>query len=188
MDNKEYEVKLELTPEEAQEIYRYLVNDLKGVPEIQRDIYYCPVQSDVREYMKTKCVRIRTRNKKATLDYKEIIDERNTYIQKLTEYSTGIEDETSMDLILRQLGLAAVLKIQKERVECIHNKIFKIALDNVEALGWFIEIELLNHDGDEISIENKIKNVIKDLGINDVRINKTGYTNILLNNRYGEEK
>ncbi|WP_125140112.1 class IV adenylate cyclase [Clostridium transplantifaecale] len=188
MDNKEFEVKLELTPEEAQEIYRYLVNDLNGIPEIQKDIYYCPVQSDVRQYMNTKCVRIRTRNKKITLDYKEIIDEKNTYIQKLTEYSTGIEDDTSMDLILRELGLVAVLKVQKERVESIHKEIFKIALDNVEDLGWFIEIELLNHDGDESVIENKMIKVIEELGIKEVRINKTGYSNMLLNNHYGEEK
>lgn len=188
MDNKEFEVKLELTPEEAQEIYGYLVNDLKGVPEIQKDIYYCPVQSDIRKYMQTKCVRIRTRNKTTTLDYKEIIDEKNAYIQKLTEYSTGIEDETSMELILRQLGFEAVLKIQKERVECIDKDIYKIALDHVENLGWFVEIELLRHDGDETAIENKMKQVIEDLGIKVVRINKTGYSNMLLNNQYGDEK
>lgn len=188
MNNKEFEVKLELTHDEAEKIYNFIRDDLKGKLEWQKDIYYCPDGVNIKAFMEKKCIRIRTHNNIKTLDYKEIIDENSKYMQKLVEYSTEIENENSMSIILQQLGFKPVLEVNKKRIESIYKEIFKVALDNVEKLGWFIEIELLQFDYDENILEKLMKNAIKDLGIKIVRVNKIGYSNMLLDINYGEKK
>ncbi len=186
--SREYEIKLEVTSNEATRIYHLIKNEMDGKQEFQKDIYYCPKNCDIKKFMEKKCVRIRTRNGKKTLDYKEIKNENNAFLQKLTEYSTQIEDDKNMDMILKRLGLISVLTVNKERVECVYKEMCKIALDKVDKLGWFVEIELLNCDGDELILENRIKKIIKDLALENIRINKIGYSNMLLNLIYGDEK
>lgn len=186
--SREYEIKLELTSNEAIRIYSLIKNELNGKQEFQKDKYYCPENVNIRRFMEKRCIRIRVRNGKKTLDYKEIEDENNVFLQKLTEYSTEIEDENSMDMILQRLGMISVLSINKERIECVYKEMCKIAIDKVEKLGWFIEIELLDCNGDELTLENRIKEIIQDLKIENIRINKIGYSNMMLNLIYGEEK
>lgn len=185
--SREYEIKLELTSAEAIRIYNLIKNKLNGKQEFQKDRYYCPKNINIRRFMEKRCIRIRVENEKKMLDYKEIEHENNTIFQKLIEYSTEIEDENCMDMILQRLGLILVLSINKERIECIYKEMCKIAIDKVEKLGWFIEIELINYDGDELTLENRIKEIIEDLNIENIRINKIGYSNMMLNLIYGEE-
>lgn len=187
MNGKEYEVKLELSKTEGERIYCLIKDKLNGKQEFQKDLYYCPNNEDVREFMKKKCIRIRIKDNKKTLDYKEIIDENNEYIQKMKEYSTEIGNVNDMEIILKEVGLNSILEVYKERIECIYKKNYKIAIDNVQKLGWFVEIELLDVDIDENIVKETMQKIIKDdLNIKTVNINKTGYSNMLLNLQYGE--
>lgn len=187
MNGKEYELKLELSKTEGERIYNLIKDKLNGKQEFQKDIYYCPNNEDVKEFMKKKCIRIRIKENKKTLDYKEIIDENNEYMQKMKEYSTEIDNVENMELILKELGLNSILEVYKERIECIYEKFYKIAIDNVQKLGWFVEIEILDVDIDEDIVKESMQKIIKyDLDIKTVKINKTGYSNMLLNLLYGE--
>ena len=184
--SREYELKLELTEGEATRIYTMMKRCSNETVEKQIDKYYCPVSSDPKEFMQTKCIRIRMQGEKKTLDYKEIVDENSTYMQKLIEFSTGIDNENSLEEILKRLGLKKILTVQKDRTESIYKNDCKISLDKVDQLGWFIEIELLDTTLEESILENKIKSIINELGITEIRINKQGYSNMLLNLLYGE--
>lgn len=177
MRDREFEVKLELTNEEAVFIKEKLNGQIKRPSSCQIDRYYCPEGTDSRKYMQEKCLRIRTQDGEVTLDYKEIISQHDIYMQQLIEYSTIIADAQIMDAILNQIGMRHILSVTKRRQEYIVDSIFKIALDYVEQLGFFLEIELL--DETKFS-ENWVTNIIKELNISEIRINRMGYSNMLL--------
>ena len=177
MKNREFEVKLELTEAEALFVQKKLSGKELQKGSYQKDRYYCPAGIDSRKFMQKSCLRIRTQDGKISLDYKEILSQHDAYIQQLIEYSTMIADAQIMDAILRQLGLSHVLTVEKKRQEYIYNSIYKIAIDHVDMLGYFLEIEMLDESKTSASW---IDAIIKDLNIGEVRINKTGYSNMIM--------
>lgn len=187
-DSREYELKLELTEDEADRIRDFLVSRLNVEIQRQEDTYYCPAEYDVRRYMERKCVRVRSQNEIYTLDYKEIINEESVYVQKIMEYSTQISDPVSVDEILKHIGFRRTIVISKERVECRYKNKYKIALDYVRDLGWFLEIELLECNADEAILEEQMRSILQELNVIEIRINKKGYSNMMLDVKYGEGK
>lgn len=153
----------------------------------QKDVYFYLKNEDVFQYMRKKCVRIRNANGKFSLDYKELFDESNEYMQKMEEYSTEICDEEQLEKILEKIGLCKAVTVCKERIGCIYKKRYQLSLDFVENLGYFLEIELLSIDADDAALAGCIKDVIEELGIQKIVINKSGYSNMLLQKMYGDE-
>lgn len=187
MNEKEYELKLQITKDEAEKIQKEII--LKNPFDIceQEDIYFYPSGENVFEYMNRKCIRIRTTNEKSSLDFKELFDDTNTYMQKMVEYSTDISNTEQMEKILNEVGLCRAVTISKKRWQCIYNDQYKLCLDHVRTLGYFLEIELLNtKDADEV-LDKRIQDVLDELYISEIVINKAGYSNMLLKKLYGEQ-
>lgn len=103
----------------------------------------------------------------------------------LCEYSTYVGNLKQINGILNVLGFKEIMQVHKKRIEGVYEKKYKIALDNVNYLGWFLEVELINVNIDEIDANMFAKNIIKDFGIKEVCINKEGYSNMLLAKYYG---
>lgn len=177
MKNRELEVKLELTEEEALYIREKLADKELKTDSYQNDRYYCAAGVDGRKYMQKKCLRIRTQDEKVTLDYKEILSQQDTYMQQLIEYSTVIADAQSMDAILGQLGLRHILTVTKKRQEYVYESIYKVALDYVDRLGFFLEIELLDETKASASW---VDSIVKEFKIGEIRINRKGYSNMIM--------
>lgn len=187
MKNQELEIKLKLEEWQFQSILKLLSDNQSGEMEEQVDLYYCPKESNYKDYMERKCLRVRKNRKKCSLDYKEIIDTKEKYAQKLNEYSTEILNMQQMDLILDKIGFSLILEIRKERYEFVYNDLFKISLDKVKELGFFIEIEIINQDLSYEEANNYLKKEVETLGLSNNLINKEGYSNMMYQIKYGRE-
>lgn len=187
MSEKEYELKLQITRAEAEKIQKEIIFENQFNKCQQEDIYFYPKGENVFKYMNRKCLRIRTTNGKSSLDFKELFDESNIYMQKMVEYSTDVSNIEQMEKILNEVGLCRAITINKERWQCIYNKQCKLCLDYVKELGFFLEIELLNTEETDEILDKRIQDVLKDLYISEIVINKIGYSNMLLKKLYGDK-
>lgn len=186
MKDRELEIKLQLDEAQFERILK-LAQDTKDVEhEKLIDLYYCPNDYDYREYMKKKCLRIRKKNQKCLLDYKEIIDSREMYVQELVEYSTEISDLKQMSSILIVLGFDLVIEVKKERYEFTYDKIFRICLDKVDDLGNFIEIEIIDCDFSYEESGTLLKMIVNKLELSNNKINREGYSNMMYKLKHGE--
>lgn len=185
MKNQELEVKLELEESQFKELLMLLSDNDTNFFTEQVDMYFCPQMSDFKEYMKTKCLRIRKEKQGVSLDYKEIVESEEKYAQHLIEHSTKLSDIQQMVFILERLGFQLILEIIKERYEFVYENTYNIALDRVKNLGYFIEIEIV---GNELSYNEAgkcLKKIIQKLGLSKNVVNKEGYSNMMFNKKFG---
>lgn len=185
MNNQELEVKLELSENQFKELLVILSDNKTNFFTEQVDMYFCPQTSDFREYMQTKCLRIRKEEEVVSLDYKEIIDSEEMYAQHLIEHSTKLSDIQQMVFILEHLGFQLIIEIIKERYEFVYKNFYNIALDKVKNLGYFVEIEIIEKELSYKQAGKCLKNVIQELGLSKNIVNKEGYSNMMFNKKFG---
>lgn len=132
---------------------------------IEKDQYY---NAPHRDFQKTdEALRIRETDNKTIVTYKG---------PKETIQGSKVRSETNLlvnsaisaDTILQSLGFFRVAVVTKKR-EYWKCQDFSIALDEVEGLGSFIEIELIS-DTDLADVANRIDRFSKELGIFGERI------------------
>lgn len=186
MHNKEYELKLQITEEEANIIKKLMQSVGNVTMSRQKDIYFCPANANVPEYMDKKCIRIRNEDHSTSFDFKELVDDSNILIQKLNEYSTVIENGQQLEEILEHIGLKKTIVVNKKRAKCNYRNICILALDDVDELGYFLEIELIDVEKKDSSLIECMQNIVRELGIQQIVVNKCGYSNMLLKKQYGE--
>lgn len=147
--------------------------------ETHEDIYF---QHPCRDFSKTdEALRIRIKrfngHFEGFLTYKGPKVDGESKTRK--EIEVVISDiDTHIDL-LRSLGFKDVLTVVKIREKYYAEKGVNIALDEVEGLGKFIEIEKLVMDEKSIEKEvNKLKNILKSLGVK--KFERRSYLELLL--------
>lgn len=186
MSEREQEIKLKLEENQFETILHFAQNAGNVVQQELIDMYYCPKNCSYREYMSKKCLRIRRKNQKCSLDYKEIVDSIEKYAQNLVEYSTEISNSEQMSFILGALGFELAIEVKKKRYEFIYDTFFKISLDRVKDLGTFIEIEIVGYDCPYEEAGRLLEKVVNKLGLSNNPVNKEGYSNMMYQLRYGE--
>lgn len=138
-------------------------------PKKQLDIYFMNKERDMGFFrIGDFIVRIRKCEKGKFLTYKEITERRGVW----KEYETKIDNIEDTDLILKGIGLREVFRINKNRVSGSLGK-FSFNLDNVKELGKFIEVELIDDDGEKA--QEEIKDFFKKLGISEKQLERKGY-------------
>lgn len=176
--NKELEIKIEV----SLDIFIKLEKEIstkgeKLAEKTQEDIYYSPSDESFYDHG-DKCLRIRKEEKEIYLSYKQIYHERLND-RFIDEYETKIGDFDSMDQILSALKFRRDIVVKKHRKEFAYGDKFLIALDEVEGLGHFIEIENKNEGK---SIEQRNKELVQlaiSLGLDLSMQNEEGYSNML---------
>lgn len=184
MEAKEIEIKLEIDSKEYDKLVERFQREAKVVGEVRQiDEYYSPVTESYYD-QGDRCLRIRTEKNVSTLSYKRIINEglEDCYIE---EYETKISDLNMMRNILHALAFRKEITVDKYRVVFVYDDIYMIALDKVEGLGWFIEVENKNENE---TVENRNKELLQfidkmNLDIN--RRNREGYSNMLYRKNRG---
>ncbi len=138
----EIEIKAPGNLDEVKEKLRNL--DAKRIGQkTQKDIYY---QAPHRDFIETdEALRIRQENGEIYLTYKgpKIDDETKTR----REIEIELKSLDKMDSILESLGFKKSMGVEKQR-QLYSIEEYKIALDNVEGLGEFIEIETMTDTKD----------------------------------------
>ncbi len=91
------------------------------------------------------------------------------------EYEVEINDVKDMDKILRVLGMVQIVEVDKIRNSFIYKDKYEVALDYVEKLGYFIEIEIKTYTKTVMEECDELLKLAKDLDLNLDKVDKRGY-------------
>lgn len=80
-----------------------------------------------------------------------------------------------MDKIFKILGLEEITLVNKTRKTYLYLNKYEIALDYVENLGYFIEIEVKNYNVSVMLEYDQLLKLSKNLNLNLYNIDKRGY-------------
>lgn len=170
----ETEIKIKLSKNEFQKIEIFMKNNAKFLNESKQiDTYYQPTHrkflNDGKK-MINEWLRIGIRGNKKILNYKNWYN--NMYCD---EYEVEIDNEVNLDKIFKILGMEEIVIVNKVRNTYFYLNKYEIALDYVENLGYFIEIEVKNYDENAMNEYDKLLKLAKDLNLNLDNIDKRGY-------------
>lgn len=156
---------------------RWKVDDLADVQSRARDLGFT-VESDERQKdtyylngsLDAEGVRVWLRvRENGSIDLKREISELEKH-----ETSVKIDQPAHAHALLQALGYSALLIVEKHRVTMRRGSV-RLMLDDVENLGTFVEIEMLDVAD---KAEEKIRDVARSVGLPGRDV-KTGYPDML---------
>lgn len=185
--NLETEIKIKITKDDYIRLDNYLSESAKRMSDSnQIDTYYQPTY---RKFLKeddsnvTEWLRIGLRGNKKILNYKNWYD--NKYCD---EYEVEIDDEKNLDKIFKKLGLVQIAVVNKKRITYLYKEKYEIALDFVEDLGYFVEIEVKKYNTNALEEYEQLLRLAKSLNLNLNNIDKRGYPYHMIYNNKNLEK
>ena len=171
-NNIETEIKIRITKEEYKRLINLMNTNAKFLNETkQLDTYYQP---SYRKFLKSgeinEWLRIGKRGNKIILNYKNWHD--NMYCD---EYEVELDNDENLDKIFKVLGIEKIAVVDKKRKTYLYLDKYEIALDYVQDLGYFIEIEVKKYKKEPIEEYDDILKLAKQLDLNLNNIDKRGY-------------
>jgi adenylate cyclase class 2 len=129
--------------------------------ENHRDIYFSSPLRDFKE--SDEALRIRIKEEGARLTYKgPKLDEAT---KSRREYTVKIDSPERMEEVLEALGFSPAVEVRKRRTKYTLGDV-TFALDEVEGLGSFLEIEVSGGDNWE-SQREKVLSILVQLGLGE---------------------
>lgn len=169
LNNNEIEIKLKVDKSEYERILNLVKNTAKYKNTVkQTDTYYS---------LKDKNSWLRTRNEngKCIFNLKKKIN--NSHYEK---YDVLIDNLNNLNKILEELNVNELGTIVKERTIYVYENKYEFSFDNVESIGLFIEIEVINQiDNFEKDTYNLV-NLMKELKIDLNMIERRKYIDYLV--------
>lgn len=168
LDNNEVELKLKVNEEE----YVRLLNCIKNTSKYKNTIK----QIDTYYSLENKNSWLRTRNEngKCIFNLKKKIN--NSYYEK---YDVLIDNINNLNKILSELKVKEIGTITKDRIIYIYQDKYEFSFDNVQDIGLFIEIEIINKSNDLDNDTYELLNLMKDLKIDLNMIESKKYIDYL---------
>lgn len=182
--NIEIEMKYRITKEIYDKIIdRFKKENIKPKVESQNDIYFSPIHFPfLGGEIDNECLRLRILENKNILSYKKFIPSTNEEPAHCIEHELEIFDPEKLKLILNDLRIKEEFTLKKERKKFIYKRNIEISLDMVDSLGYFIELEIINHENVKESI-NDINEFTKEFQITESMRNFDGYSYLLFNEK-----
>lgn len=160
-----YEVELKVRASHAQVRRRLIeLGAREGEPIQQRDVYY---RAPHRSFATTdEALRLRheegTHTSRQLLTYKgPRIDARS---KTRVEYEVEVGDTAAMDAALQALGFEPATRVVKRRTSFEHRG-YRIALDSVEGLGEFVEVERAAREAERERVLEGGRRLLVELGL-----------------------
>ena len=172
------EIKVSLSKKEYFDLTKLLDDKGKFIKvSTQKDTYYEPTHRKFIENMDyiSEWLRIGQRGNETILNYKNWYD--NLYCD---EYEVKIDSKENMEKIFEKLGIKELIKVNKTRKIYMYQGKYEIGLDEVENLGYFIEIENKKYEKPILEEYDELISTASNLNINLNNITKKGYPHILL--------
>lgn len=183
MSNIEIERKYRINEELFEGIKEYF-DDKKilGKIEKQNDIYFSPEHFPFfGGSIDNEALRIRVLDDKNVLSYKKFYYATEDEPAHCDEHEMEIDDIDKMKMILHDLRINEAFTLKKDRLIYNYEGI-EVALDVVDNLGYFVELEIKNQD--DIDGSSKIMNeLINSFKITEDMRNYEGYSYLLFNNQ-----
>ncbi len=150
----------------------------------QRDIYFNVPGRD--SFNSKECLRIRVSNTKKEITYKPPTEElniNNGFFAK-KEVNLPIRDIETAKVLLLNIGCTILAEVNKERKRYRLDK-FKIFIDNVQNIGLFIEIEIMDISDNIQKGINEIDELMKRFNINNYIVENKPYRDIVIEKERG---
>lgn len=170
LNNNEIEIKLKVDKSEYERILNLVKNTAKYKNTVKQiDTYYS---------LKDKNSWLRTRNEngKCIFNLKKKIN--NSHYEK---YDVLIDNLNNLNKILEELNVNELGTIVKERTTYVYKNKYEFSFDNVESIGLFIEIEVINQIDNFEKDTYNLLNLMKELKIDLNMIERRKYIDYLVN-------
>lgn len=182
MKNIEIEIRIKI---ENPTLFKQWLQKEKDTKKIgvfdQTDFYFDPpgksfVFTDSDGYKDAdKWFRVRITKDKSTICYKHWHrDEKTNKSTYADEIETSIGDADKVIEILKRMGFKQIALVEKHRESWEYNE-FRFDCDDVEGLGFFVEIEFNGKIEDPTKGKEKIFNLLKEIGLQNWKKIKGGY-------------
>lgn len=146
------------------------------------EYYYDPKRDNLKPNKNnniTQCLRLRTKGNENYITYKDDVFDNDIWLYS-NEYETEVNNIDILKEILNRLGLKKLVTVKNNKKFYKYNT-YEITLENVEDLGYFMEVEYLaNEDVDVKEIKKEIRDFIDSLGLN-VKEANIGKPEMILN-------
>jgi adenylate cyclase class 2 len=129
--------------------------------ENHHDLYFNSPQHDFKE--SDEALRIRIKEEGARLTYKGPKLDQTT--KSRLERTVKIDDPLQMEQILSSLGFVLSAQVRKRRAKYSYEGVV-LALDDVEGLGHFVEVEA-EGEGDYEQQRQKVLSILSRLGLHE---------------------
>ena len=151
-----------------------------GSQTIQEDIIFLPVGIEFPEITKgVPVIRVRNADGISTLTLKMRVMAEQEMIK--LEKETTVGDGATMIEIVKLMGFHEVMRVGKQRKECIYDGM-TVCLDDVTGLGVFIEIERLSDEENDEAVQLRLNDFLLSLGIAPEDVVTKGYDTMLYEN------
>lgn len=140
------------------------------------DVYFRHKLSDGKKFI----IRIRRAGKHALLTFKAAGEGADTAWEDI---DLPLKKPNTLESLLLSGDFSKFLQIKKRRWIFKHGD-FEVNVDNVEKLGWFVEVEGRGSRAERDFVETKIIKLLRDLGIKEEAIIREGYVPLMLANGF----
>ena len=164
---KEIEILVELQEDinkviDKFKMFNYITKEL-----VIDEYYYDPKRDNLKPNINNQineCLRLRQKGNKNYITYKDDVFENNIWLYS-NEYETEIKDIEVLKEILNRLGLKKLITIKNNKTTYTF-KDYEIVLEEVEDLGYFMEVEYsTKEDVDIKEIKKQIQAFIDSLNL-----------------------
>jgi len=149
------------------------------------DYYYDPKRNNLKPNNNNQineCLRLRQKGNKNYITYKDDVFEGSKWLYS-NEYETEIKSIEVLKEILNKLGLKKLVTIKNTKKTYKYND-YEIVLEEVEDLGYFMEVEYCtNKDVDVKEIKKQIQAFIDTLELNVSKELNIGKPELMLNRK-----
>lgn len=157
VDSKEYNRLLD----RIKSLAKY-INTIK-----QNDTYYVVNNSN-------SSLRSRNENAKYIFSFKERL--KDSYYKK---YNVILDNIVNLNIILSKIGVKEIGEIKKERIIYVYNNKYEFSFDNVDNIGLFIEIKILDLSDNTNNDMLELLSFMNKLNIDLNMIDKNNYVDYL---------
>ena len=154
------------------------------------DVYfYDPLREDLKldaNNRLNKCFRLRKKDSDAYLTYKiDYFDDGNVWLYS-DEHEVIVSDYETAEKIIEHLGLKELIRVNNTKYIFINSK-YEIILEEVDDLGLFLEVEIVNEDvvTGVNDLKQEIRVFVDELGIKVVNEMNIGKPEALLKKALG---
>jgi adenylate cyclase class 2 len=181
-NNTEIEVKFSLF--NVEEVINFLNSNAEKISEniLQKDTYLTPQHKNFLDTeFPFEWLRIRESNKGICINYKHFYPENKKEIDYCDEFETKVIDPIIIK-ILSCLDFKELVVVEKKRTTWIFKNV-EIAIDEVNELGKFIELEITTHFDNPKKAKEFLYELVNEIGANVGEEDYRGYPFLLLEKR-----
>lgn len=169
LNNNEIEIKLKVDRNE----YERLLSLLKNTAKYKNTTKQIDTYFSLKD--KNSWLRTRNENGKCIFNLKKKIN--NSHYEK---YDVIIDNLSNLNKILQELNVKELGTINKERTIYVYKNKYEFSFDNVEKIGIFIEIEIINQNENYEKDTYDLLNLMKELKIDLNMIERRKYIDYLV--------